>query len=317
MRKRFVTVVFLGIGAMAMVANAQPRETLGVVTEVRSAGGKAEIRSVGGAWHPAGPLQALREGDEVRAQGNASVVVLLGGGRGVIKVDARHSPLVIAAPSAGERRLSKAWTMVANGVRALTTGSGESPTAVISTRSAHREPEILTPRNGPVLPQTLVFEWVGSPVSRYTVRVLGPSDEVMQHKTVVSARFQYPAEAPPLQPGVRYRLQVTALNQRLYETTFELLDASRAQAVLTELREIDAELSAHVSPSTLAVARAAVLAAGGLFHDARSVVIAALSRDPDEPVLHALLGSLYTRTGLPQQAAESYSEADSLLSRDR
>ena len=72
-----------------------------------------------------------------------------------------------------------------------------------------------------------------------------------------------------------------------------------------------------VSPSSLAVARAGYLAEHGLLHDARLVVLAALARDPDEPVLHTLLGSLYNQVGLLAQAAEAFDEAESLLTRTK
>ena len=59
--------------------------------------------------------------------------------------------------------------------------------------------------------------------------------------------------------------------------------------------------------------RAGLLAREGLLHDARRVVLVALDADRDEPTLHLLLGDLYSRTGLPEQAAESFDEAQFLL----
>ena len=307
----------LSLLAIGVSVSAQPRETLGVVTEIKVGAGRAEIRRAGDEWRPAGPLQALREGDQVRALGDASVVVLLSSGRGTVNVDAKNSPLVIARPSPPESKLGKAWTMVAHGVQSLTTGFGETPKAVIVTRALGRAPEILTPRNGPMLPDSLVFEWIGTRGSRYIVRVLGPSGVVLPDTEVRGARFQYPPAAPPLQPGVPYRFQVIAIDQQASETAFEVVDATRAQAVENDLRAIDAALSPSASANSLAVARVAVLADGGFFHDARLAVVVALARDPDQPVLHTLLGSLYMQTGLPRQAAESFDEADFLLKRNR
>ncbi len=45
------------------------------------------------------------------------------------------------------------------------------------------------------------------------------------------------------------------------------------------------------------------------------MVVAALAADRDEPTLHLLLGDIYTRTGLTDLAAESFDEANYLLSR--
>ncbi len=36
------------------------------------------------------------------------------------------------------------------------------------------------------------------------------------------------------------------------------------------------------------------------------MVVAALTADADQPSLHALLGDLYARTGLPREADEAY-----------
>jgi lipoprotein NlpI len=74
-------------------------------------------------------------------------------------------------------------------------------------------------------------------------------------------------------------------------------------------------LGAGTSPNSLAMARAGYLAEIGLLHDARLTVLAALARDPDEPVLHTLLGTLYTQTGLPRQASAAFDAAQSLMTR--
>jgi hypothetical protein len=261
------------------------------------------------------PLQALRAGDEVRATDGASVVVLLSGGRGTARVDARNSPFVVAAPAGDTTRLQKAGVLVGDSMKFLAAGSTESPKALLATRATARPPEILTPRDSAVLPGPLVVEWLGSQFSRYTVRIVGPTDVLLERKGVAGARFEYPADAPALQPGVRYQLQVEALNQKPQRSTFEMVDAGRAATVRADLRELEAAVGAGASPSSAAIARAGYLAEHGLLHDARLTVLQALARDPDEPVLHTLLGTLYLQTGLRQQAAESFDEAQFLLTR--
>ena len=295
--------------------SAQVRETAGVITEIKVGQGKVEIRAAGGPWRPAAPLQALRAGDEVRAAEGASVVVLLSGGRGTAKVDAKNSPYVVGTAVADEGKVDKARTLVAGSVKFLTAGPKEPPKAVLATRSTARPPEVLTPRNGPVLPGVLVFEWLGRESSRYTVRIIGPSDVIVERKGVVGTRFEYPADAPPLQPGVGYRVEVIAPNQPPQQATFEIVDPARARAVQADLGALESALGAATSPSSIAVARAGYLAEIGLLHDARLAVLAALARDPDEPVLHTLLGTLYTQTGLPRQAAAAFDEAQSLMTR--
>jgi Flp pilus assembly protein TadD len=45
--------------------------------------------------------------------------------------------------------------------------------------------------------------------------------------------------------------------------------------------------------------------------------MSALALDPDEPTLHTLLGAIYTKTGLNEEAAMAFREATSLLGRRR
>ncbi len=315
MSTRWIALAVAAV-ALASPASGQSPETVGVVTEIKlGAGGTAEVGPGGAAWRPAAPLQALRAGDAVRVSGGAVVVVLLSGGRGTVRVDAAHSPLVLAAAAGEPGKASKAASLVAGSIGFLTSSAGERPRAVLSTRGATRPPDVLTPRRGPVLPGPLVFEWVGSRFARYTVRVFGPSGVVFERQGVVGARLEYPADAPPLRHGVSYRVEVTAPHQPPREAAFEVLDDARAAAVRRELQELERSLDDGASPSSLAAARAGYLASTGLLHDARLTVLAALAHDPDEPVLHALLANLYTRTGLPKQAAEAAEEAEFLLTR--
>jgi hypothetical protein len=90
------------------------------------------------------------------------------------------------------------------------------------------------------------------------------------------------------------------------------VDAVRAQAIRAELLELKAALE-PIPPSSLAVMRAGFLAQAGLVHDARLTILTALATDPNEPVLHVVLGDLYLIAGLPNLAAASYSEGQSLL----
>jgi len=93
--------------------------------------------------------------------------------------------------------------------------------------------------------------------------------------------------------------------------------SSRRSPRMAVARELDASLGPGVSPSSRAAVTAGALASQGLLHDARLAVLAALAKDPDEPSLHALLGTLYQKTGLPQQAAESFDEAQFLMTREK
>ena len=301
--------------ATAPSARAQSAETAAVITELKPGRGRVEVRpTAGGDWKPARPLLALRVGDQVRTSDNASAVVLLSGGRGTVRIEGASGAFTVpSAAAAGQGQKARALVEASLGFLAGTTK--ESSQAVLATRSAARPPVIVSPRNGRVLPEALAFEWLGSRFSRYTVRVVGPAGPVVEKREVTGARWEYPADAPALSPGVRYTVQVTAAGHPAQDAWFEVADAERARAVTSDLAGLEQELGPSVSPTSRAVLRAGLLAREGFLHDARRVVVTALAADRDEPTLHLLLGDLYTRTGLTDLAAESFDEAQYLSTR--
>jgi hypothetical protein len=310
-----VSALSLAISVSAAPLLAQPDETAGMITEIKVRHGKVEMKTADGDWRRALPLNVVRAGDQVRAVGDATVVVLLTGGRGTILVEAKSSPYTVAASRLEKSTGQKARVLLSTTLGFLVTAPKEPPKAVTSSRSVARPPEVVTPRNGVILSDSPVFEWLGDQFARYRVRILDPTAVVLERRGVVGPRFAYPPDAPRLQTGVRYRVQVEAAGLAPTEAWFEVADETRAAETRENLRRLEAGLGATVSPSSLAVVRVGALAADGLFHDARLVTLAALKRDPDEPALHMLLGSIYLKTGLPGLAAQSLEEAQSLLSR--
>ncbi len=290
-----------------------------MITELKVGRGGVEVKSAGAhEWRLAGPLLALRAGDQVRATEDASVVILLSGGRGSVKVVAAGSPFVVTAPQLGESKAQKAMMLLEASVSFLSTTVREALHAPLSTRDGSNPPVILTPRNGPVLPDSLTFEWVGNRSSRYTIRIMNPDCEprgvVFEKRGLTEAKFDYPPDARPLAPGTRYKFQVVSKSDPPQETWFELLDFTRSQAIRQDLKEMEEAIGPTVSPNTLVTLRAAFLANNGLLYNARLLLVDAMAKDPDEPTLHFLLGSVYRRMELPEQAAESYSTAAFLVS---
>ena len=309
----FVLAALLGVVPVGGRADAQTGETAGVITEIKPARGRVDVKpAAGGDWRPARPLLALRAGDVVRTTENATAVVLLSGGRGTVRVEGAAGTLTVpGVTAAGQGQKAKALVEASLGYLAGTTK--ESSQAVLATRSSARPPIILSPRNSRVLPEGLAFEWLGTRSAKYTVRLVGPSGPVVDRREVTGPRWAYPADAPALVPNTRYTLQVTTAGRPAQEAWFEVLDAARARAVAGDLAALEHEMGPAAPATSKAVMRAGLLAGEGLLHDARRVVVAALDADRDEPTLHLLLGDLYTRTGLTDLAAESFDEAQFLL----
>jgi hypothetical protein len=306
-------VICIGVFAPS-ATHAQGSETAGVITEIKVGRGKVQVKPAGVQdWRPAGPLLALRAGDHVRATEDATAVILLIGERGGVRVDAATSPYVVPPIKVEEGKAQKARALLEASLNFLSAAAKELPRGVLSTRGGPKPPAILTPRNGLVLPNSLTFEWHGSRFSRYTIKVVGPNGVLLERTDFAGTRFDYPPEAPPLTSGVRYSFQVIATGHPPQQVWFELLNFLKARAVQRDLEGFEHALRSIVPENSLVALKVGLLLREGLIHDARLVLTSALTKDPDEPTLHLLLGNLYLRTSLPDMAAESYDEAKFLL----
>jgi hypothetical protein len=327
--RRFPLFLAVAAGAlltlgMALPARGQGRatapagDTAGMVGEVKPGQGRVELKPAGGAdWRAVRPLAALRAGDTLRATEDAAVVVVLSGGRGTISVNAARSPYTVPAPDAGPARSDKVKSLLQSSMGFLSGASGETPRAALVTRSVTVPPLVLAPRNTPVLPDPLAFEWVGHRAGRYAVQVVGPGGVVLDRPEVVGNRLVYPAEAPPLAPGTRYTLRVLAGRQLPQESWFEVVAPARAEEVRADVGTLEQSFERTDSPTTRVILRTGLLASNGLLHDARKQVVEALAATPDDPALYTLLGALYERAGLGQQAASAYQEAQLLMDAGR
>jgi hypothetical protein len=291
------------------------REVAGMITEIHLGEGRADVRSAETElWRPAMPLLTLRAGDTVTTTQDAWVVIVLTGGRGSVRVDEANAPFSVTAPLVDRSPLSKGLKILEASFNFLST-TRDLPLGTLGTRGGMKPPAILTPRNGQVLPDSLVFEWRGSRSSLVTVRIVGPGGLVFERTNLAGSRFEYPRTAPPLLAGMRYRFQLLpASPSPAQEVWFELVNPADAQTIRRELHDLDEALAgAPPPPPTLAELRAGVLASHGLLHDARLGLAEEIVRHPDEPTLHFLLGDLYLQQGLPEEATESFTEARLLM----
>src|SRR3990172_20940 len=316
--RRNAGCLILAIGVVVcfapLNAHAQSSETTGIITEIKVGRGRVEVKPAGSRdWKQAGPLLARRAGDQVRVTSDATAVILFSGERGSVRVDAATSPFTVPPIKREESKTQKARALLEASLNSLSATAKEPPRGVLSTRGGPKPPVILTPRNGVVLPVSLTFEWHGSRFSRYAIKVVGPTGVLLERADLAATRFDYPADAPPLTSGVRYTLQVTSTGHPTQEVWFELLNSQKAQAVRRDLAILEQALKPVTSENSLVALKVGFLLREGLIHDARLALTSALTKDPDEPTLHLLLGNLYLRTSLPDMAAESYDEARFLL----
>src|SRR5262249_49698013 len=172
-----------------------------MITEIKAGRGRIEVKGPGPDWRPAGPLLALKVGDTLRATEDAAAVVVLAGRRGSVPVDAASSPFVVPGGPA-ESQPQRAFMRLGVGLGFLGTNPREPPKPVLPPRAALGRPTvILSPRVGPVMPDSLLFEWQGYQYARYTIRVRGPAGTVLERPGVTGSRFAFPADGPALLAG--------------------------------------------------------------------------------------------------------------------
>ena len=312
--RRFRLAVLGAIAVVLLPVSGWAAEPVAVLTEVRPGKGEIRVKRAGeNDWTAPQPLLGLRPGDQIRATADGRAVLAFIGG-GAQTVSSANSPFTVQAPR-GETGGDRVRGLL-SGVTQFLLGQQKEPTyQSLSVRSAGNPPRILFPRETRVLPGPVTFEWVGSDVYRYRVRVFGPQGLQWEQGNLPRRPVEYSASAPPLQPGTRYEWALDVSGQPVQRTHFEVLpttDAARVEAALAELRP--AALAAY-PPSTVALMRAGLLFQEGLYAAARRDLLVGITADPDEPTLHQLLGYVYDRVGLTELAAAEFDEAEYLSTR--
>jgi hypothetical protein len=306
----FATMLVLAPG---LALGADP---VAVLTEIQVRRGQVEVRPVGDSqWTTPRPLQSLRPGDHVRVVGDGRAVLVFRGGRGTEIVTSTNSPYAVAAKSdAGAADRAKA---VIGGVTDFLLGQQRERTfQSLSVRSVRSQPPaIIGPRDTRVLPGNVVFEWQGSERLRYTVRLVGSQGVVWQQTDLERKPVTYPASAPVLAAGSRYLWELETKEHGVQAAQFEVAAAADATSVKEALAVLAPGAVKGYTPATVALMRAGLLFQNGFYADARRELEAGIKTSPEEPTLHLLLGHVYERIGLKQQAANAFDEAEALSTR--
>jgi len=310
----------VGIAFAAMVV-LLPRlacaaDPVAVLTEIQVRRGQVHVRSVGdGDWSAPKPLQSLRPGDQVRVVGDGRAVLVFTGGRGTEIVTQGNSPYSVAAQS--EVGATDRVKAVIGGVTNFLLGQQKERTfQSLSVRSVRSQPPaILGPRDTRVLPGNVVFEWAGSDRLRYNVRLVGAQGVIWKRDDVERKPLTYPASAPTLAPGGRYVWELETKEHGVQAAQFEVASVTDAAAVTDSLAVLTPANAKGYTPATLSLMRAGLLFQQRFYADARRELETGIVASPEEPTLYLLLGHVYDRIGLKQQAANAFDEAEALSTR--
>jgi len=168
-------------------------------------------------------------------------------------------------------------------------------------------PLVISPRKTKLLNPRPVLRWQPMPGAKsYKLSLQGTN---WTAEMSGASELPYPDSAPALQPGVTYRLVVTAGDRSSSEEPgaglgFSVLGAAEAKAV----KEAEAKIRAlSLTETATALLIANVYATNGLYAEA----VEGLERlpGPQEPAVLRLLGDLYISTGLNRLAEERYTTA--------
>lgn len=305
----------LGILAPADVLAASPGDPVAILTEIKSGQGEVRVKAAAEAdWKAPLPLLSLRAGDQVRATGNATAVLMFTSGQGTVTVSAVNSPHTVQPPAAGGPS-GKTQGLVANVSRILAGKKKELTYVPLAVRGVKQPPLLLSPREGKLLGLP-VLEWAGSDRLRYTVRVLGPQGLLWEQSNVPRAPLPYPTTAPRLLPGVPHRWELETRDFALQGGRFTILQPEELARVRETLDALAPSVLSGFPKNTVVLMRAGFLFEEELYADARTELQAAIAADADEASLHLMLGHVYERTGLKELAAEEFDEAQFLSSRN-
>jgi hypothetical protein len=178
-----------------------------------------------------------------------------------------------------------------------------------------QSPAILAPRDTRVLPGNVIFEWSGSDRLRYTVRLVGAPGVVWHIEDVDRRPLVYPSSAPALVPGERYVWELETKQHGVQAARFEVASRADAAAVIDSLAVLVPAQAKGYPPATLSLMRAGLLFQHRFYADARRELEAGIASSPQEPTLYLLLGHVYERVGLTQQAAQAFDDAETLSAR--
>ena len=87
----WIVLAVLGVLASAQSATPQSGDPVAILTEIKTGQGELRVKTATETeWKLALPLLSLRAGDQVRATGTATAVLMFSGGQGTVTVSAAN-----------------------------------------------------------------------------------------------------------------------------------------------------------------------------------------------------------------------------------
>ncbi|MBD1937770.1 hypothetical protein [Microcoleus sp. FACHB-68] len=167
-------------------------------------------------------------------------------------------------------------------------------------------PYIISPRQTVLLDERPILRWNAVKGAKlYTVKVRNATGVIWEAQ-VNSAKIAYSGSS--LQPGGEYQIIVRADGNLapMESAIFLVLERHKAEAVRDKLNTVAQQ---GLSEPAQALAKVNIYSNYGLFADAIETLEALVFSGKSTPAVYQMLGALYDRVGLTQQAERYYSQA--------
>ncbi len=306
MKQAWIILVFLLAAGVCQAGDAQPLAVLmGTVGEVSVERGNDPLDGIFGLH--------LEAGDVVITGGDGSAEIMFSSGNW-IKVDAGSRMGIQGSRQSslpeGGGAASPSFDSVQEFVK-LKDERGTSSLAMVRSGTDRDELHLMVPCQTKVPDGFPVFRWqaTDSPPD-VKLTIYGDASVHWQTEVVGATELAYPADAPPLEPGVAYSWSVETSDplllppQRSRTGLFEVLPAEQAVA-MTRAMEASTSMSA-ASDQGLQLVRASIYYQYGLMDEAIAATRVALQAQPQSQQLRSILARLLGETGRNQEALVEY-----------
>ena len=274
-----------------------------------------------GASVPATFGAALSDGDEVKtgAGGEAEIMFSEGnwvqiGSNSSMKIKTR--PVAAPnekAPESENKATNNGHFEVVQSFLKLKNAEGTSSIGGLRSADKAAQLEPISPSQTRIRTLRPTFRWkIEDKATELRLIVYGERSVVWQSDLSGVTTATYPAEAPALEPGIKYSWTIESTDPlvspplRSPASFFEVIAPADAKTLDTDLSRLDAN---KPGPVTYHLTRASIYFDRGLVDDAITETEAALSSDPANSSLHTILGRLYAEAGRTHDAISEMNKA--------
>jgi len=176
-------------------------------------------------------------------------------------------------------------------------------------------PYILYPRSTQIVDEQPWLRWHDTGAGSYTVSIIQGGEAIWQETGVAGTELHYPDNAPPLNSGVDYLLEVVDEDSGTSSTQDPLkglgfrLSSSEAKTLITQTQNEIHTLSLDASAQSFALA---IFYAGqGIYGDAQ-ILLDEVAQTTNAPLVQLWRGHMFLATRLYAEAEDAYTEAATL-----